>query len=95
MASIDSLRRQVAALREKIGKPGDPRRWIFALCGDRQIPDHIRAQIREQDEVFIRRVVSEFGDFNAESMSCTVVTTGRNYIVNMATGEWRQVLKSI
>ena len=95
MASIDSLRRQVAALRAKIGAPSDPKHWIFALTADHQIPAQIRAQIRAQDEVYVKRVISDLGDFTPEPVSCTVITTARNYIVDMATGKWRQVVKSI
>jgi hypothetical protein len=94
VATVDSLRHQVAALREKIGKPGDPRHWIFALSGEQEIPEHIRAQIRDVDTVFIRRVMAEFFDLKPET--CTVVTMAkRNYVVDMQSGQWREVTKSV
>jgi hypothetical protein len=94
MASIDSLRRELRLLREKIAKPSDPKHWLFTICGQSQIPEVVLRQMSPHDTRYVRRIVSE--EFDLQPASCTVIMANKQaHVVDLATGEWSPVKRSI
>jgi hypothetical protein len=54
-ASIDSLRRQVAAMKAKLDVEGAPRQWSLCLEEGEELADSLKAQLGKHDTVYIRR----------------------------------------
>lgn len=94
MTTVESLRRQVDAIRTRVGRPGDPKHWILVMAEGTEIPAAVKSHMGEHDTVFIESMRTEYfyGMFGDDaSGSCTVMTSRGNYIVSMDTGEWTPV----
>jgi hypothetical protein len=98
MSTLQSLRSQVVSIRAKVGKPGDPKHWIFCMAVGSEIPACVASQMGPYDTSFVERMMPEY--FNAmvgedEPGSCCVMTTRGNFIVSMETGEWTKVINNV
>lgn len=77
MASVESLRRQVAALREKIPLKHDPKQWVFHLTEGEEIPAAISARFNPADKVFIHCVVAGYDHDEGPCIGWVTALTGK------------------
>jgi hypothetical protein len=54
MASIDALRRQVAAMRARVDPPPEAHQWELLLEEGEELSEELRAQLGPHDQVCIR-----------------------------------------
>jgi hypothetical protein len=88
---VDALRRRVQAIREKVGRPDDPKVWHLSLPEGDEIPEHIAAQIGERDHVIIREYPRGYlGDDDLGD--CLLTSRQDSWIVHRTTGERKKVV---
>lgn len=98
MSSVESLRRQVDAIRARVGRPGDPKHWVFCMAAGADIPACVASQMGPHDTAVICEVNPNYfnGMFGEdEPGSCTVITTRGNFLVDMQDGRWTVVNQSV
>lgn len=93
MATVEQLAHQVASIRAKVGRPGDPKHWIFCMAADMEIPECIASQMGPYDTVVVHEVMSGYLGED-EPDSCTVISTHGNFLVDMQEGRWTAVKQS-
>lgn len=94
MSSVESLSRQVQAIRTRVGRPEDPKHWVFMMVEGREIPACVASQLGPYDTAIIHEVMPGYLGED-ELGSCTVITSRGNCIVSMETGEWTRVQQGV
>lgn len=83
MTTVSALRTQVTALRKLANRVHEPRHWSLVLEDGFGIPDKVRQQFRETDEIYIRHTPKgyEGGDDNGDYCIGHVTSSAGTFVV--------------